>query len=30
VFEWQMRAGVAKGLDAPGRTKFYLRLGRSF
>jgi hypothetical protein len=30
VFEWQMRAGVAKGLDAPGTTKFYLRLGRSF
>ncbi|HYT48467.1 MAG TPA: hypothetical protein VEL04_08600, partial [Burkholderiales bacterium] len=30
VFEWQLRAGVAKGLDAPGTTKFYLRRGRSF
>jgi hypothetical protein len=30
VLGWQMRAGVAKGLDAPGTTKFYLRLGRSF
>jgi len=30
AFEWQMRAGVAKGLDAPGKTRFYLRLGRSF
>jgi outer membrane protein assembly factor BamA len=30
LFGWLMRAGVAKGLDAPGTTKIYLRAGRSF
>jgi hypothetical protein len=30
LFAWQARAGVAKGLDAPGSTRIYLRLGRSF
>jgi len=30
LFGWQMRAGAAKGLDAPGTMKIYLRLGRSF
>lgn len=27
---FQMRAGVAKGLDAPGSTRIYLRAGRAF
>jgi len=27
---FQLRAGIAKGLDAPGRTLAYLRAGRSF
>ena len=30
LFAWQARAGVAKGLDAPGETKAYLELGRAF
>lgn len=30
LFGWLARAGVAKGLDAPGSTRAYLRLGRSF
>jgi len=27
---FQLRAGIAKGLDAPGRALAYLRVGRSF
>ena len=30
AFGLQVRAGLAKGLDAGGETKFYLRAGRSF
>ena len=30
LFVLQARAGIAKGLDAPGRTTGYLRVGRSF
>jgi len=30
IYGLQMRAGIAKGLDATGSTKIYLRLGRAF
>jgi len=30
LFGWQLRAGVAKGFEAPGRTQGYVRFGRSF
>jgi outer membrane protein assembly factor BamA len=30
LFGLQVRAGVAKGLDGPGETRGYLRIGRSF
>jgi hypothetical protein len=30
LFGLQARAGVARGLDGPGETKWYLRVGRSF
>jgi hypothetical protein len=30
LFGLQARAGVAKGLDATGSTKIYLRVGRAF
>jgi hypothetical protein len=30
LFGVQLRAGVAKGFEAPGRTVAYLRVGRSF
>ena len=30
LFGMQTRAGVARGLDAGGSTKFYLRAGRTF
>ena len=30
LYGFRMRAGVAKGLDAPGTSKLYLELGRSF
>jgi len=30
LFGLQLRAGVAKGLDGPGKTMGYLRIGRSF
>jgi len=30
LFSLQARAGIAKGIDEPGRTTGYLRVGRSF
>ena len=30
MFGLNARAGIAKGIDAPGRTTGYLRVGRSF